>query len=329
MRYRQHSGWRDPSGRRCNDTASDLVSFNVEACIGAEPEPFGKVSDMPGRAAIRVTARVVLCTAVVTLAFGAVADAQTAPATIAPHQTFIGNVNGLQVSASVNVVCPGPLRLGQMGHPASGQTVGVSSPAPPIAWTGNTGSRGHVITARFITASAVATPAVAIPAVTFSQYGTQPIPTTGMLPCTGSGAVVFSPTPTSHTSHSAKESVSYVATCTNPCPVAGAPIGVAFGVTARTPRSSHGVISGQLGIEGGPYPGGLHPTAGVVKVEGPQKVGRVKVPESGSFAVDVVPGVYTLTGCGGTKNRQCGPPQDVTVKAQKTTHVEVPWLLAP
>jgi hypothetical protein len=177
-------------------------------------ETLGKVTYMLGRTAICLTSRLVPCTAVLTLAFGAVAGAQPASMTIAPHQTFIGLVNGEQVSASVDVVCPGPMRLGQMGHPAAGQTVGVSSPAPPIAWTGDTGSRGRTITAEFITPSAVATPAV-----TFSRYGTEPIPTTGMLPCNGSGAMVFSPLPTSHTAHSSKVSVTYVSTCTNPCPV--------------------------------------------------------------------------------------------------------------
>lgn len=175
---------------------------------------------MFGRMAIRMTSRTVLCSAVVTLAFGAVAGAQPASVKIAPHQTFIGAVNGEQVNASVDVECPGPLRIGQMGHPAGGQTMGVSSPAPPIAGTGDTGSRGRSITARFITSSSAA----ASPVVTFSDYGTQPIPTTGMLPCSGSGTVVFSPSPTSHTARSGSVSVSYVPTCSNPCPVTDPPV---------------------------------------------------------------------------------------------------------
>jgi hypothetical protein len=169
---------------------------------------------MSGRTAIGVMSRVVLCSAVVTLASRSIAGAEPASVTIAPHQTFIGSVNGLQISASVDVVCPGPTSLSQMGHPAARQTIAVSSPAPPIAWTGNTGSRGRSITAQFISSSAVATPTV-----TFSRYGTQPIPTKGMLPCSGSGAVVFSALPSSHNGHSAKVSVTYVSTCTNPCPV--------------------------------------------------------------------------------------------------------------
>jgi hypothetical protein len=91
----------------------------------------------------------------------------------------------------------------------------------------------------------------------------------------------------------------------------------------------HGVIAGQLGFEGGAYPGGFHPTAGLVKFVGPEKVRPIKVPESGDFTMRVVPGVYTLTGCGGTRNRQCGPPQQVTVKTRTTSRVQVAWLLAP
>lgn len=111
---------------------------------------------------------------------------------------------------------------------------------------------------------------------------------------------------------------------------------IAFGVVNTTaalagasPLTPHGVIAGQLGFEGGAYPGGFHPTAGLVKFVGPQKVGPVKVPESGAFTVHVVPGDYTLTGCSGTKNRQCGPPQQVAVKARTTSRVQVVWLLAP
>jgi hypothetical protein len=116
--------------------------------------------------------------------------------------------------------------------------------------------------------------------------------------------------------------------------LATAAASLAFGVVDTTASATaspapHGVISGQLGFEGGAYPGRFHPTAGLVKFAGPQKVGPVKVPKSGDFTVHVVPGDYTLTGCSGTKNRQCGSPQDVTVKAGKTRHVQVVWLMAP
>jgi hypothetical protein len=267
---------------------------------------------------------VVLAVAALTLAFGADVAAQPV-SVVAPHQTFTGLVNGQRSDASVDVVCPGPVRLGQMGYPAGGQTVAVSLESPSSALAGNTGSRGRSIVARFVTPSTVAPPTV-----TFTQYGSQPIPTVEMLPCSGSGAVMFSPLPTSHTARSARVSVTYVPTCTNPCPVTdgtGPSSATATAVAAQSP-SPHGVIAGQLGFEGGPYPGGFHPTAGVVKYAGPQ-TGRVKVPGSGDFTVDVAPGAYTLIGCGGTRNEQCGPTQDITVKAHKTSHVQVVWLLAP
>lgn len=110
---------------------------------------------------------------------------------------------------------------------------------------------------------------------------------------------------------------------------AGLCLTTATAVAAAAPSTPHGIIDGRLGFEGGPYPGGFHPTAGLVKFTGPQKVGPVKVPTSGRFTVDVTPGAYTLTGCGGTKNKQCGPPKLVTVKADTTRHVRVVWLLAP
>jgi hypothetical protein len=111
--------------------------------------------------------------------------------------------------------------------------------------------------------------------------------------------------------------------------IAFGPVPTTAAVAAAAPTTSHGVISGHLGYEGGAYPGRFHPTAGVVTFAGPQKVSPVQVPQSGHFTVHVVPGDYTLTGCGGTKNKQCGPPQQVTVKARATSHVHVPWLLAP
>jgi hypothetical protein len=98
---------------------------------------------------------------------------------------------------------------------------------------------------------------------------------------------------------------------------------------AATPATRLGIITGQLGYEGGAYPGGFRPSPGVIKFVGPQKVRPVKVPTSGDFTVHVVPGHYTLTGCSGTRNRQCGTPQPVTAKAHTTSHVQVVWLRAP
>jgi hypothetical protein len=46
--------------------------------------------------------------------------------------------------------------------------------------------------------------------VSFDRFGhAKPIPTTLMMPCSGTGSVVFSPDPTSATAHSATVSVQY------------------------------------------------------------------------------------------------------------------------
>ena len=250
----------------------------------------------------------------VLVATATAASADTPSVAIGPNQAFAGRLNGHIASATVDVVCPGPLRVGETGHPASGQTLAVESPPPSTASTGYTGSRGRKIVALF--PSAMTT----VSTVTFTSYGSQPLPTSWLLPCTGSGSVVFSPQPTSHNARSARVSVTYSPTCTNPCPVGS-------GTSART--VTDGTITGQLGIEGGPAPGGFHPTAGVVKVAGPQTVGPVKVPKSGNFTIHVQPGRYTLTGCGGTKDKTCGSPQHVTVKAGATRQVQVVWAFAP
>jgi len=257
----------------------------------------------------------------VLVATAAAASADTPSVAIGPNQTFAGLVNGHLANAKVDVICPGPLRTAETGHPASGQTLGVTSAPPTIASTGFTGSRGRSIMASFVTPTAAGTATV-----TFTQYGTQPIPTTFLLPCYGSGSVVFAPHPTSHSARSAQVSVTFSSTCTNPCPVTSERGAAAL---TRTNTVTDGTITGQLGFEGGPAPGGFHPTAGLVKVAGSKTIELVKVPESGNFTVHVKPGGYALTGCGGTQDNQCGPRQDVTVKAGATTHVQVVWALAP
>jgi len=240
------------------------------------------------------------------------------------YKTVQASANTLFVDlagAKVDVVCPGPLRVGQTGHPASGQTLGVESPPPATASTGYTGSRGRSIVASFVTSSAAGTATV-----TFTQYGTQPIPTTFLLPCYGSGVVVFAPQPTSHSARSARVAVTYSPTCSNPCPV---DVQRRDATTTPTAKATDGTITGQLGFEGGPAPGGFHATAGLVQVAGSKTVELVKVPTSGNFTVHVQPGRYSLTGCGGAKDDQCGSPQNVTVTAGAVKHVQVVWAFVP
>jgi hypothetical protein len=160
--------------------------------------------------------------AVLGFASGAFAMSPTAVAStaIGPNQSFVGLVNGHASKATIDVVCPGPARLGQTGHPAGGQTIGVQFPPPstvPVVPTGYTGTRGRSIVASFISpVAAQASPASST--VVFSQYGTVSLPTTLLVPCIGSGSVLFTPKPTSKTARSATVSVSYVNLAVAPTP---------------------------------------------------------------------------------------------------------------
>jgi hypothetical protein len=58
--------------------------------------------------------------------------------------------------------------------------------------------------------------------VTFTDYGSQPIPTTILLPCYGSTTVLFVPRPTSRTARSAHVKITFVPTCgSTVCPATG------------------------------------------------------------------------------------------------------------
>jgi hypothetical protein len=146
-----------------------------------------------------------------TLVPGAIAGAK-ANSAIGSDQTFVGLVNGSRTDATIVVACPEAQRPGEMGNPVSGQTVAVRSPAPSTSPSGATGTRAKKIIAQFPTPSAVAAPSVI-----FSRYGSQPIPTTLLLPCFGSGTVVFSPSPTSATARSESLTVTFVWPCVGTC----------------------------------------------------------------------------------------------------------------
>jgi len=123
---------------------------------------------------------------------------------IRPGQQFVGLVNGSTQDATIKMACFGPVRPGQEGHPFAGQWAEVLK-AEAIARFGYTGSLGTTIVADFGGSSA--TPR----RLTFSYYGVQEaIPTSFLLPCYGSGAVVFSPEPTSPTAKSFTVTVNFV-----------------------------------------------------------------------------------------------------------------------
>ena len=117
---------------------------------------------------------------------------------VGPHQYFAGSVNGsfgAPVPAAIKVVCPGPTRLGQTGHPLSGQTVEVGMAISTFWNWGYTGKNASSIAVFF----GPPPPSVAGPGqVTFTRYGvSKAIPTSLNLPCSGSGAVTFVPFPES------------------------------------------------------------------------------------------------------------------------------------
>ena len=138
---------------------------------------------------------------------GSAVGAPSAP--IGPHQFFNGLVNGKHPTATITVVCPGPARLGQTGHPVAGQTVGVSqAPASTASGVGFTGSLGRSVVVIF--SGPATTPPVTTVPLTFTSYGTQAIPTSLSLPCAGTAPVIFSPRPTSKTARNSVVEVTYL-----------------------------------------------------------------------------------------------------------------------
>jgi hypothetical protein len=125
------------------------------------------------------------------------ASAATVP--VSPHVTFGGTVNGMPASATVRMACFGPTHPGQTGHPLNDQTLGVFVPevlqSPAF---GHTGSRGHAIVARFLSIEGVSRTAAVFRRFTLTRpvlTATAPLPTALVLPCDGTGAVVFRPVP--------------------------------------------------------------------------------------------------------------------------------------
>ena len=148
---------------------------------------------------------VVSATALVAGVFGSdgMAGARTG---IAPGQHFVGLVNKHTANAVILMACGYPLSADETGHPLDGQTIAVEPPAATAQRTGFTGTRGRSITAAFVVAKPQ--PATNGP-VTFTQYGSQTLPTSLVLPCSGSGIAVFTPQPTSKTAQNAEVSVTF------------------------------------------------------------------------------------------------------------------------
>ncbi|RAG85971.1 hypothetical protein DN069_09370 [Streptacidiphilus pinicola] len=139
---------------------------------------------------------------------GAVAPAAQAadPAPVGPNQFFSGLVNGSATDPAIQMACYGPVTPGELGHPLPGQSVEVlPASAAGTADVGYTGSAADGIVANFGPTS------TALP-VTLGYYAVPvAIPTGLVLPCSGTGTVVFTPEPGSPTARSATLPVRYVA----------------------------------------------------------------------------------------------------------------------
>jgi hypothetical protein len=104
------------------------------------------------------------------------------------------------------VTCDGPIDIVPTGHPVAGQTVGVlpASTAPSSA-VGFTGIVARQIGVGFSPARP------STPQVSLRFYRTvAQIPTTTVVPCSGSGSVTFEPNPTSPTTRAATVTITFV-----------------------------------------------------------------------------------------------------------------------
>jgi hypothetical protein len=99
---------------------------------------------------------------------------------------------------------------------------------------------------------------------------------------------------------------------------------------ASTTSGHHSAIVGELGYEGGAFPGGFHPTAGTVEVEFNSQplVLEKHVGKSGHFDIKLSPGSYTVIGCG-PANSQCSQPQDINLAAGEVDHIQLIWARVP
>jgi hypothetical protein len=122
-----------------------------------------------------------------TVAFGS-AGAQTSVDPIQPGQIFNGFVNGSRTDATITMACAGPVRPGQLGHPAAGQTLEVRR-GLDLQPSGYLGTSRHIrvdLQLRFPIPHTVHL-------ADFWTYRTQALPTRIMIPCAGDGQAVFTP----------------------------------------------------------------------------------------------------------------------------------------
>jgi len=109
---------------------------------------------------------------------------------VGPHQYFTAQVNHKSADATITMICPGPVAT---GHPASGQTIGVVLVSGPVIGSGTsvgyTGDAANSINATRPDSTSTT------PIAVFTYYTDQPLSTKLTLPCSGTGTIVFLPSP--------------------------------------------------------------------------------------------------------------------------------------
>ncbi|MFE9428619.1 hypothetical protein ACFYNO_37390 [Kitasatospora sp. NPDC006697] len=118
------------------------------------------------------------------------------PIPVRPDTAFQGLVNGAAANAAIQLGCFGPITPGQTGHPLAGQTVEADAVTPVSTVAGYTGSAGTAIEVTITTSSAGS---IQLVGKLGSFFAPLAIPTSLVLPCTGTAQVTFTPIPTSPT----------------------------------------------------------------------------------------------------------------------------------
>jgi hypothetical protein len=165
---------------------------------------------MRGRLSRRFAAALIsgLITASSGVTFAAAASAAPIPVQdpvpIGPNEYFSGFINNHPPGkAVIKVVCPGPANT---GHPAGNQKIEVKTAQPTSTFDiGFTGSAGKKITATLAPAATTT-----ILASFTSFFVPKKIPTSITVPCSGTGTVVFTPSPGSSTAKAAKLPVTFL-----------------------------------------------------------------------------------------------------------------------
>lgn len=137
------------------------------------------------------------------------------PGLIGPDQYFVGLVNGKSADATISVDCYGPPRIGGTGHPTAGQSVSASrvgaiTPAGRVGFTGDAGDSIVVGIIPGPTVGAASTQSVQLVGTLYT-YGTElGLSASLVLPCSGTGTVVFAPAPSSLDSRAFPMNVTFV-----------------------------------------------------------------------------------------------------------------------